>query len=128
MLGPVLFLIFINDIEKLMGSSTMRFFADDTRISHLVACSTDHDALQHDLDKVLIWSRENNMLLHEDKFELVIHNSHARAEDPILPFSNLYHSYQISESRTLYPSTHLRDLGVQLESDISWSRHINSIV
>ena len=40
-LGPILFLIFINDITDCITSSTIRCFADDTRISKAISCEED---------------------------------------------------------------------------------------
>ena len=70
-LGPVLFIIFTNDLEREIRSSTVKFFADDTKISKKIAAVDDVGELQMDLDAVCRWSRENNMKLHEEKFELI---------------------------------------------------------
>ncbi len=40
-LGPVLFLVFINDITQCIIDSTIRCFADDTRISKAIRCEHD---------------------------------------------------------------------------------------
>ena len=40
-LGPVLFLVFVNDIERSLTSSTIGFFADDTRISSKISTCID---------------------------------------------------------------------------------------
>ena len=55
-LGPILFLIFINDISHCIKYSTIRCFADDTRISKAITCEGDVKALQDDLDAVVEWS------------------------------------------------------------------------
>jgi len=66
-LGPVLFIIFMNDLEILIENSSIRFFADETRISKQIFQSEDTALLQTDLDTVLRWSRENNMKLHDQE-------------------------------------------------------------
>ena len=101
MLGPILFLIFINDMECVAGSSTVRFFSDDNRISRQIDCCTDHDRLQQDLSNVLLWSKENSMLLHEEKFELLIHKANTCAEVFELPYASVYQSYEVSDNRYL---------------------------
>ena len=68
-LGPILFLIFINDIASCVLHSTLRCFADDTRICRSISDSHNVTELQSDLDKVTEWSSRNNMALHEEKFE-----------------------------------------------------------
>ena len=68
-LGPLLFIIFINDIDKEVVSSFLSSFADDTRISKGIKHQTDMRYLQEDLNKVYSWAEQNNMVLNTSKFE-----------------------------------------------------------
>ena len=85
-LGPILFLIFINDIEHCIMHSIIRCFADDTRIS--IAIKSEHDVklLQKDLKNVIDWSVRNNMALHKDKFEYMCHKFNHQYVLSELPF------------------------------------------
>ena len=59
-LGPILFLVFINDLpEKL--SSQVRLFADDTAVYLTIKCLDDGTVLQNDLDKLSLWKSEWDM-------------------------------------------------------------------
>ena len=125
-LGPILFLIFINDIDKCISSSILRCFADDTRISKAISEASDVILLQKDLDKVMQWSRRNNMTLHEDKFEYMCHSASASPFKEF-PFVGECFQYVTSEGCTLSPVQQLRDLGVTVSEDVSWTPHIQSI-
>ena len=127
-LGPLLFLLFINDLEQVVTSSTVSFFADDTRVSKQIGCFGDCLLLQDDLYRILEWSRGNNMKLHEQKFELLNHLHNSKSSSSELPFFAETLHYKISSEETLYPVEHVRDLGVLVSSDLSWSRHIGNMV
>ena len=68
-LGPIIFLIYINELETAIEESIANYFADDTRISRVIDFCTDTELLQSDLNNVVEWSASNNMELHENKFE-----------------------------------------------------------
>ena len=72
-LGPLLFILFINDMKVCIKSSVIRFFADDTRILKHIFGESDVQELQDDLNRIIQWAKENNMALHEDKFEVIRH-------------------------------------------------------
>ena len=95
-LGPILFLIFINDIEHCITNSIIRCFADDTRVSIPVFSEQDVAKLQNDLYSVN-WSENNNMSLHKDKFEYMCHRYNRRGILTELPFVNELYQYSISE-------------------------------
>ena len=67
-LGPILFILFINDLQGCVKHSKVSFFADDTRMSKKISCEQDVSLLQEDLNSVIKWSKHNNMKLHEDKY------------------------------------------------------------
>ena len=71
------------------------------------------------------WSRENNMALHDKKFKLIIHRANPDLLIHELPFSTDLWIYKISEGLELLPVNELRDLGVGISSDRSWSPHIS---
>ena len=75
LLGPILFLIFINDIYLCIKHSTIRCFADDTRLLKAICNEADVTTLQSDLDSVIKWSVTNNMTLHEDNIEFICHRN-----------------------------------------------------
>lgn len=131
-LGPILFLIYLNDMKSAITSgSILRSFADDSRLFKSI--STHHDAvhLQEDLSKVIQWASANNMALHEEKFELLQYSSSlssARTLLDILPFNQYARVYQTSEDHTLSPADQVQDLGVRMSSQLSFSTHINMIV
>ena len=125
-LGPILFLMFINDIASCVLHSTLRCFADDTRICRSISGSHNVTELQSDLDKVTKWSSRNNMALHEDKFEYICHLINKRNPLYELPFVHEQFQYRTSTGTILTPVDQLRDLGITVSSDTSWTSHIRS--
>ena len=95
-LGPLLFILFINDMQLCIKHSIIRFFADDTRILKHISCQKHVSELQEDLNSVIQWANQNNMALHEDKFELMVHRHCPQSLLYELPFTADEMSYKVS--------------------------------
>ena len=58
-LGPLFFLIYINDISKGLSEGTkLKLFADDSLLYRTIKSSTDSAILQKDLDTLQIWEEK----------------------------------------------------------------------
>ena len=55
-MGPLLFLLFVNDLEYKIRSNVLKF-ADDTKILRELKDNIDCSMLQRDLDKLVSWSK-----------------------------------------------------------------------
>ena len=65
-LGPLLFIIFINDLDDGVVNKILKF-ADDTKIVSKVASEYQIKILQSDLHKMFNWSQDWQMLFNTDK-------------------------------------------------------------
>ena len=75
-LGPILFLIYINDLENEIGSNILKF-ADDTKMFRRVESQEDRHQLQSDLNK-LVKSEKWQMLFNKDKCKCYIPSDQAQ--------------------------------------------------
>lgn len=69
-LGPVLFLIFINDLEDGITNWILKF-ADDTKMFGRINNTQDVENMQKDLDKLLQWSVEWQMMFNVQKCKVM---------------------------------------------------------
>lgn len=76
LLGPVLFLIFINDISCLKTKGMLSLFADDVALIYTGSNDTLISSIKDDLKKILHWSNENGMVLNEGKCQQLIIDKH----------------------------------------------------
>ena len=118
-LGPLLFLVLIGDIDKTVASSFLSSFADDTRVGKGIASEVDIHNLQADLKAIYQWSVDNNMTFNSDKFELLRYKSKSSKE---LQSSM---SYTSNNGSTIEEKPHVRDLGVTLSDTATFSQHIH---
>ena len=65
-LGPVLFLMFINDLPDNINSST-RLFADDCILYRHIRNNNEQHLLQEDLDRLATWEKTWGMEFHPQK-------------------------------------------------------------
>ena len=70
-LGPLLFIIYINDLPNAIKRSKIKIFADGSELQKVINGAGDRVDLQIDLLAVSQWAKNNNMLLNEGKFELI---------------------------------------------------------
>ena len=72
-LGPTCFVIFINDIDNAINivTSFISKFADDTKVGRVVKDEKDREELQKDLDNLMEWSVEWQMLFNASKCKVV---------------------------------------------------------
>ena len=118
-LGPVLFLVLISDIDSDILEAFVSSFADDTRVGKIIRDEDDCKILQDVLEKIYEWAEVNNMLFNSDKFECLRYGT--REDLKALPYK-ANNGQQISEKESL------RDLGVTVDSDGSFASHIDKIV
>ena len=69
----------------------------------------------------------NNMVLHEDKFELLVQRGNPNESLNELSFACQTQTYKASGGNMLYPTDQVKDIGVIVSSDMSWSHHVSSM-
>ena len=116
-LGPFLFLIFVNDIADNVLFSEVSMYADDLKIRKSINSENDCNKLQEDLRMLTEWSNKNLMRLNLRKCENI---NFTRKRYPI------QFNYKISDT-ALMNMQYVKDLGVILDSKLSYNIHIDHI-
>ena len=116
-LGPTLFLIFINDICKDL-SSNIRLFADDCCLYRKIKSELDRILLQKDLNKIMAWCKRWGMELNLGK---CVFMTVSRLLNKIV------RSYELGGVK-LEKVTAYKYLGVTLCSNLTWHNHVNQAI
>ena len=107
-LGPILFLIYINDLDDSITSNVLKF-ADDTKLFRKVNTDGDKQHLQNDLDRLVKWSEKWQMLFNFGKCKC-LHTGHG----------NLNVNYKMGDT-VLGTTVKEKDLGVTISPDMKVS-------
>ena len=120
-LGPLLFLIYINDLPSSSLFTKLFLFADDTKCLSCISSPSDSLLLQSDLDGVSSWSKKWLLAFNETKLHLLSINT-KRSN----PLSTADSSYYIN-GRSIAPCNSHKDLGIVIASDLKWTDHLHLI-
>ena len=124
-LGPLLFVLFINVISEVITEGTnIALYADDTKIWCKIYSYSDCVILNNDIESLSKWTHMNMMKFHPNKCK-VLSTSLKRVNYYILPFDRF--SYELKDNVLDYSSTEI-DLGVIITPKITWDSHHNSII
>ena len=75
-LGPLLFLLYINDLNSVFNKAIMIHFTDDTHLSYASKkLSTTESVMNYELKKLAEWLRSNKHSINSGKSELAIFRS-----------------------------------------------------
>jgi hypothetical protein len=113
-LGPVLFIIYMNDLHKVIKNTILKCFADDSKLIMSIKNPEDRMKLMEDLEAVLKWTVDNSMEFNANKFQLLQHGNN----------ENLKHPYTLPDSQVLERSSTVKDLGINISEDLTWKNHI----
>ena len=110
-LGPTLFLCFINDMPDVLDCM-VKIFADDTKAYRSISCEADCERLQENIDKMLFWADQWQLKFNNEKCK-VLH----------LGKNNLGYEYKM-EGEPLASTEVEKDLGVHIDNKLSFEYHI----
>ena len=127
-LGPVLFLLFVNDIPLYLENSTVDIYADDTTITasaHFSDLCSMTQCLNSDLDAVHRWASSNKMFINKKKTKsLIVHGKRIPAKlDDVTP---LRLDVKIDDS-VIEQVSSCKILGVVIDSGMNYESHIDEL-
>ena len=118
-LGPLLFLVFINDLHTSITYSSSILFADDTTILHghrnlryLKWC------VEEDMRGLLDWFRANQLTMNLEKTELILFSKDKSPRNIELELGNI----------TLKSCTFVKFLGLWIDHTLSWKKHLSTLL
>ena len=81
-LGPLLFLLYINDIENCSDIISFVLYADDTNAFYPNSClKTLPSTIQNELDKVVQWLNTNKLSINASKTKIIIFKYKNKSQD-----------------------------------------------
>ena len=120
-LGPLLFLLFVNDLPDVVQETSINLFADDTAIY-----SADSDPtvlgerVEKDLGRVALWIHSNGLRLNVAKTQLMVLSRRGRREEA--------DSVRVKIGEVeLQQQSCVRYLGVEIDRDLTWKAHIQKV-
>ena len=143
-LGPLLFIIYVNGIFELTLNSKLMLYADDMLLYRVVDNPEDLGALQQDIDTISDWVSTHHLTLNISKTKyMIISRSHSIASvlrcngTPLEQVSELTVNGDLMEgqitslllnSESLEEVAQFKYLGVTITDDLSWSKQVSSVV
>lgn len=116
-LGPLFFLVFFDDSDTNLGSSTAYNFADDKKITRIIRNINDAHELQKSIDNFMKWCSENFLEVNLSKCKII---TFSHKQNPII-FDYYLNGKKIDR---VYE---IRDLGVMINSKLDFKPHIEYI-
>ena len=124
LLGPLLFVIFINDMFNCVSNDTSTaLYADDTKIWREIGSLEDNFALQNDIDTLNEWSLANKMKFHPSKCKALSVSNHSHILHN-LPFTKFI--YKLGNVFIDYIESQV-DLGVTVSSKLYWTEQCDKL-
>jgi hypothetical protein len=114
-LGPVLFLLYVNTLPDAVHSTEIATFADDTKIYKTIRSPGDTQLLQKDLNSLTSWSTSTDLIFNKTKCKA------QRITRKINPIVSEYYMHGASLSAT----TDEKDLGVYISNNLTWVKQVS---
>ena len=125
-LGPLLFVLYINDLPFHLLSSSLFLFADDTKCHKQILTPADIHLLQQDLELLSTWSGDWKLSFNEYKCLLLRFNAKYGISTNTFAHLSSDHQYTINGLPIVCCNQH-KDLGIVMSPDLNWESHITFI-
>ena len=119
--GPLLFVLYINDLPQCLSKSQIRMYADDTVIyfSGTKSCNIEV-ILQSDINKVEQWLLENRLVLNLSKTKVLLFGAIQKLGN-VSSFNVKFQDQAIERvSKFIY-------LGITLDENLNWKEHVDAV-
>ena len=115
-IGPLLFLTYINDLPDVISHSKTKLFADDSMLLKEIKSDRDQTKLQEDLNALEVWEKEWQMNFNPSKCNAMIattNKKETKKRDYFLHNQKLDHT------------KNSKYLGITISEDMKWTEHID---
>lgn len=124
LIGPLLFLIYINDLPNCLSEATPRMYADDTNITVASHSVTEIEHLiNHELGNLREWLIANRLSLNVAKTEVMFIGSRQK-----LATTNEQNLQIQIDDQEIKRVSYTKSLGVTIDQNLTWSNHVGEIV
>ena len=119
-LGPLLFLLYINDLPNISEKLTFFLFADDTNIYYESKNLEELEkTVNEELKKLSLWLNINRLALNVSKTNFVIFRSPSKKSNRNVTL--------VMNKKALQQKDHVKYLGVLLDEHLNWKYQINNV-
>ena len=119
-LGPLLFIIYINDLPGVVGS-VCKLFADNCKLYHNIKSVADMKELQEDIERLCKWNGDWILGFNIKKCKVIsFGNIHFEIEYSLTDSENNSHTLSLEDSEC--------DLGILIKKNLKFDEHIDKVV